>query len=419
MKKILMILALSIAVGGCGKYNEVTMHSIFKLTLASDVEMRDQTKAWVIVRDNGTSDLIDYKAIRPGESVGIETGKAISNGKIDVIYFTLGEASTLEISVFTAVDPGSEWNWKEPTYIGLPPPSSNDRAYFVDPSIFSSLYEPLISDQYGKLTDVSYDRIKVPIRSGVNRQLLSCMTETDTPPFAIVPKYSWIKNLGDQDEVTITDSDLLEFDKVVPFNHPGSLIHRVYVQGFDTLPAVGTRYFRYYGDSLSGFVITREFAYYETESIPLGFMKELPYYYLDLSSNGFAYKSFGPAPNTINYVDPSKFQVNHEPPPSFSFTTNHEYVYYITTFEFQGNRTVNLRFYGTADTPKYYQPLPDALLNEYFFPFENIPFVSAEFVTEDVSYADFLTRNKSASNGELYDFDAPYLRASVTVRKNE
>ncbi|MEI9919315.1 MAG: hypothetical protein WDO14_11005 [Bacteroidota bacterium] len=430
MKKFFVFVGCLGLLSSCNKDNDGPS-SVTALTVTIEAGVdRAGNDDWFIVRNHATGEVIDYKNVKPGESVKFETNKTLDDNKIDVTWLavdeytvdgTAGKQRSCSAPTYLGIEAGGEIKLKavpestggstQPTIVGH---------YKILISHLPTDYSISLSDKYGLLGDYGVAEYpgdyylsgdNIDIRNDASTHMISVNTHSGDP------KYLMLENLKDLDKVNKDYSDFKSFDKIVQFKLPDAYEIEAFVTGFDGPVGGGSL-------SLSSYALTNSLPYLNNDSynaprssINLGFLNKFPNYVIELNANGFDYVSKGPAPTAINYTDPSVFSINDKSLTHFAASSSQSYLYrtvyygYSEKNELGGNTYMSVSFISGAEGAAHYQPFPQELLTKFSINPDKIQYSEASFVIKGESFSDHVDYVLFNGNNP----PAPYEKITLTV----
>jgi len=422
MKKLFILLLL--VVSACKNDNDDPSRSVFKVTMDSNVSIYN-TQLWVILRDSENGELVDFKSIGPGLSLSFETNKQIPNDNLDVTFLSVDIQEVDGIihngytaETYTAVQTGTEWTIKEPASGQSYTQSGTYNLSVVD---VPNVYSLGLGDKYGQATSWSSHQGfiggKVTLRENASTQIISVDAGSG-------PKYTFIDNLINNSSVSLSYNDLKTFDKTVRFQLPKLMELNAYVAAHEAYP--GPTFYHYTSGGLplydnsfySAFFVNGAYDI-KRQSVDLPFLDKFSIYHIDLGVNGFRHLSFGPAPSSIEYIDPSVVTISDKSLAGISYTSTMPVLRRMTAYSYNDafgsgpvRSFVTLRYYAGLDNTVFHQPIPSELIAQFSIPIEKVTYSSSTFwLTGDI-YADYLKRDKTYLGG-AFAAKPPFAEVSI------
>lgn len=405
MKHTLLFSLLLFVVFGCDKADEPVIGPItlFKYTFSETDNTADSDDYVIIYNTGGAS--IDVKSGEAGETLTFQSDFPVGE-KIMVSLFSVvkGARENYNIETYLDVPVGSEWRSFSDPAVGIMPPGTG--LYRVD---VTGLTNPLgisASDRqgingFGMPTGSGTISIpNVSILSGEPKQFLFAYDETG-------PRYRWLENLADGSNLAFNHTtDLQSFDRTININLPGEQFLISTVHAFEGAPAMGAGYITHFLTAITP----------NNHQLKLGILNRFSSHYISIAYGGFGYTSSGPAPASIEYINPSAFTISNATISFFSYSATIAHEMRTTRFSYEEQ---GLAIGQTVYAPhgQHVQPplLPAMFGTQFPKVQSNMSKMTHSYTRFDVvgqKYQDFI-RSKNTMQENLL---APHVNSYVTIR---
>jgi hypothetical protein len=361
MKKplvFLFLLSLGVLMSACkDDEDKVPNRTIFTFTLNS----WDSMDYWIIIRDNENGDLIEERRLTvDNRSLVFESTKPLKNNKIDVTLFQISNGVVADI--YAGIDIGAEWTWPYKSVPVTQPNTGGDAGVYSLKIInVPSLFSFNVSDKFGNrlnyhegqdhLFSAKTITCTPNITGNGHTQLVSIDTGTGKQKYAMIDNVS----VG---TVTLDYSAFKEYDRYVNFTFPGtnSLSSLVYGQGGED------PYINYYSYIIQQYW-SNSAKPWEKSELNIGVLNSIDKYRIDLDVSGtYHYTSFGPAPASIQYVDPASYSVSATTIHDYSITSSTPFTFRVANFGYLDGKSVQFYYHAPAGyTGKHHDPISSSM----------------------------------------------------------
>lgn len=400
MKKFLALVVLVLVLISCDEENEAPMRDIFTY---KTIGWSGSSNHWIVVRSYETGELLDAQEINSDKTEHVfKSNKDIPNDKLSITYFHISETQTAYAEVYNAVDVGTVTGTTTFDYeLDNTTPGAQIGTYNLVVNDVPSFSGFSISDKFGTWpSDVVLDDDvfsgKVKILEGATEHFVSINTRDGKPRYIFIPE------VHDGDDVEISYNDFLEFDSYLTITFP--LNERVY--GFNTAheARASVAAWTLYGN---GYALDNE-----RTSLSLGFLDRFDVYEISLSLNSdFMYRKRGSKPTSIDYVGSDQFNITDNSISGYTVETAQPYKFRevrYDNFSTASARKISITYHDPYIVTRHNDAFSPELIEKFSLPVSELVHGGSYFYVKGQSWEQHL-------NEFLNTMPTPYEKEEVFV----
>lgn len=404
MKKLLPFLLAVVGLSACHDEASSPAVPVFTITIHVDNSFTNSDH-WIEVRDNETGTLLGSRHIKDSNPVVFETSMELADGKISVSHLQTGPSaiggSFWHVDVYNGVAAGSKWSIRHDNGGATwPVPSPRRGDYYFTINNAPTPYAFVVSSAYNSSRDgeLKSGRLtgKFDIRETPSKQYF--MIDADGPAR---PKYGWIDNVNNLDQLQLDYNGFVEFDSYLKVNFPATKKAGANVYAYDEAKRQYTLYTNW------SWALNK----IESSEIELGFLNEFSDYAVDLTLDDFRFTSRGPKPSSIKVSQWSDFGIKGTSIDTYSLTNSEPYSYSISYFEIPitnhlNGKSFSVTYHSPAGTEQHHEPLSPTLTTTFGVNFKLFKYTGAHIMVSGRSYEDLLDS----------EFDPDYIHPTTYER---